>query len=129
MTSVQKKPTLKVHTAEHIVEHLDLPQELVRDVSGQVAFEEESPRVKPVEAFGDAEKGIKEASTRLVTDHLNSFADQKVLRQRHQVRIVPVTRVTYEWKGKLHQYYVYGYENRVHMPKYPQKCCWGCQIL
>ena len=120
---------MKVHTAEHIVEHLDLPQELVRDVSGQVAFEEESPRVKPVEAFGDAEKGIKEASTRLVTDHLNSFADQKVLRQRHQVRIVPVTRVSYEWKGKLHQYYVYGYENRGHMPKYPQKCCWGCQIL
>ena len=81
LTSVQKKPTLKVHTAEHIVEHLDLPQELVRDVSGQVAFEEESPRVKPVEAFGDAEKGIKEASTKLVTDHLNSFANQKVLGQ------------------------------------------------
>ena len=65
----------------------DLPQELIRDVSGQVAFEEESPRVKPVEAFGDAEKGIKEASTRLVFDHLNSFSDQKVLRQRHQVSL------------------------------------------
>ena len=108
---------------------MDLPQELIRDVSGQVAFEEEAPRVKPVEAFTEIEGGIKEASTRLVFEHLNSFADQKVIKQRHQVRIVPVTKVSYEWKGKVHHYFAYGYENKVHLLQYPQKCCWGCQIL
>ena len=59
----------------------------------------------------------------------NIWMAPKVIRQRHQVRIVPVTKVTYEWKGKLHVFYVYGYENKIHLPKYPQKCCWGCQIL
>ena len=85
-------------------------------------------RVKPIDAFGDS-LGIKEASTSLVFNHVNSFTDHKVIRQRHQVRIVPVTKVTYEWKGKPHVFYVYGYENKIHLPKYPQKCCWGCQIL
>ncbi len=37
-------PFFKVHTAEHIVERLELPSDLIRDVSGQVAFEEEAPR-------------------------------------------------------------------------------------
>jgi hypothetical protein len=36
---------------------------------------------------------IKEASANLVSKHLTAFSlDQKVIRQRHQVRIVPVTR-------------------------------------
>lgn len=41
---------------------------------------------------------------------------------------VDLYRVTYDWKNKLHQYYVYGYENKVYLPTYPQRCCWGCQI-
>lgn len=125
---IQLSITWKVNTAEHIIERLDLPTELIRDVSGQVAFEEEAPRVKPVEAFTE-NQDIKEASASLVFNQLNAFSDHKVIRQRHQVRIVPVTRVTYEWKGKLHVFYVYGYENKSHLPKYPQKCCWGCSIL
>jgi len=125
---IQLSITWKINTAEHIIERLDLPSDLIRDVSGQVAYEEEAPRVKPIDAFGDS-LGIKEASTSLVFNHVNSFSDHKVIRQRHQVRIVPVTKVTYEWKGKPHVFYVYGYENKIHLPKYPQKCCWGCQIL
>jgi hypothetical protein len=39
----------QVHTAEHIVERLELPSDLIRDVSGQVAFEEEAQRVQPVD--------------------------------------------------------------------------------
>jgi hypothetical protein len=125
---IQLSITWKTNTAEHIIERLDLPSDLIRDVSGQVAYEEEGSRVKPIDAFGE-DLGIKEASTRLVFNHLNSFADHKVIRQRHQVRIVPVTKITYEWKGKLHVFFVYGYENKIYLPKYPQKCCWGCQIL
>ena len=40
---------LQVHTADHIVERLDLPSDLIRDAAGQVAFEEEAARVKPVD--------------------------------------------------------------------------------
>ena len=59
--------------------------DLIRDVSGQVAYEEEASRVKPIDAFGE-DLGIREASTSLVFNHLNSFSDHKVIRQRHQVQ-------------------------------------------
>ena len=81
---IQLSITWKTNTAEHIIERLDLPVDLIRDVSGQVAYEEEASRVKPIDAFGD-NLGIREASTSLVFNHLNSFSDHKVIRQRHQV--------------------------------------------
>lgn len=124
---IQLSITWKVHTAEHIVERLELPHDLIREVSGQVAFEQESAHIKPVTAFN--EQAIKDASSKLVFSHSTSFPDLKILRQRHQVRIVPVTKVVYEWKGKTHAFFVYGYENKIHLPKYPQNCCWGCNIL
>lgn len=49
--------------------------------------------------------------------------------QRHRVRIVPVTEAVYKWKTKDYNYFVYGFENKVHAPTYPQRCCWGCNIL
>ncbi len=43
------------------------------------------------------------------------------------MRIIPVTEVVYENKGKTDSYFVYGFENKVHAPKYPDTCC--CVIL
>ena len=98
-------------------------------MSGQVAFEEEKLRVTPVETFDD--QVVKMASAQLVASHMTKFPEEKILRQRHQVRVVPVTKVNYEWKGKTRSFFVYGYENKVYVPNnsYPQSCCWGCNIM
>ena len=126
---IQLSITWRVNTAEHIVEKLDMPEDLIREVSGQVAFEEEADKVFPVDAFND--EVIKMASSQLGTGHAANYLDQKILRQRHQVRIVHVTKVMYEWKGRPRAYFVYGYENKVHLParSYPQSCCWGCVVM
>ncbi len=79
---IQLSITWKVHTAEHIVERFGLPRELVRDVSGQVAFEEEMSRIKPLRV---SDQDISDASVKLVTNHSNAFADQRIVAQRHQV--------------------------------------------
>ena len=121
----------KVNTSEYITEKLEIPDDLIRDVSGQVAFEEEHAKVFPVDAFKNDEV-IQAASAELVSNHLTKFSDEKILRQRHQVRLVPVTKVNYEWKGRLRSYYVYGYERKVYIPQhssYPQACCWGCALM
>ena len=109
------------------MERLKLPTELIRDVSGQVAFEEETKNIEPLRNVND--EAIKTASHMLVNKHANVFSDQRIVRQRHQVRVVPVTHIIYEWKNRLYSYYVYGYESKVHLQKYPQQCCWGCTIL
>ncbi|TRY63965.1 hypothetical protein TCAL_13601 [Tigriopus californicus] len=125
---IQLSITWKVHTAEHIVDHLSLPQDLIRDVSGQVAFEEESAVLKPIRSSSNED--ISKASSLIVTNHWNSLAvDQKVIKQRHQIRIVPLTKVVYEWKQREHHFVVYGYENQVFLKEYPQNCCWGCALM
>ena len=126
---IQLSISWKVVTAEHIVEKLNMPEDLIRDVSGQVAFEEEKLMVGGVETVED--DVIKMASAQLVASHASKFPEEKILRQRHQVRVVPVTKVNYEWKGKTRSFFVYGYENKVHLPNnsYPQAYCWGCNLM
>jgi len=127
---IQLSITWRVVTAEHIVTKHSIPENLIRNASGQVAFEEEQPKVLPVDAFKD--EVIKMASAQLVASHASKFPEEKILRQRHQVRVVPVTKVNYEWKGRSRSFFVYGYENKVHLPdhsSYPQSFCWGCNLM
>jgi len=125
---IQLSITWKVITAEHIVEKLNMPEDLIRDVSGQVAFEEEKDRILPITSFDD--ETIRSASTLLVNKQNENCFDSRILRQRHQIRIVPVSKISYEWKTKKKSFFVYGYENKVYLPpkSYPQSCCWGCTI-
>ena len=69
----------KVHTSEHIVRKGGLPEELVKEVSGQVAFEEEGPRIYPLSQFPD--NTINLASAQLVNNHKNAFLDEKIIAQ------------------------------------------------
>ena len=111
---IQLSISWRINTSEHITDKLDIPDDLIRDVSGQVAFEEEKLMVGGVETVDD--DVIKMASAQLVASHASKFPEEKILRQRHQVRVVPVTKVNYEWKGKTRSFFVYGYENKVHLP-------------
>lgn len=115
------------HLQDHIVERTALPDHLVRSVSGQVAFEEQQRRVWPINHFPDAE--INTASQRLVNQHASAFPSEKLLMQRHRVRIIPVTQALYKWKNQDLDFFVYGFEKRVYAPTYPQQCCCGCSVL
>ncbi|KAK6176096.1 hypothetical protein SNE40_014446 [Patella caerulea] len=114
------------HLEDHIVERTALPDELIRGVSGQISFEETVPRVWPIVHFPDQE--VNMASKNLVTKHASSYANERILMQRHKVRIIPVTQAYYKWKDNDANYFVYGFEKKVFAPDYPQKCCWGCSI-
>ncbi|XP_059150493.1 protein SSUH2 homolog isoform X2 [Physella acuta] len=114
------------HLDDHIIERTSLPDELIRTVSGQVAFEETSPRVWPVNHFPEQE--INAASNTLVSRHGSSFGGERILMQRHRVRVIPVTQVSYSYKDKADSYFVYGFEHKVYAPDYPAKCC-CCSVL
>nr|KAG5711286.1 hypothetical protein BaRGS_005983 [Batillaria attramentaria] len=117
----------KNHMKDHIVERTALPDHLIRTVSGQVAFEEQQPRVWPINHFPDQE--VNTASKAIVTEQSRAYPTERVLMQRHRVRIVPVTLAYYTWNDKPGSFFVYGFEKKVHAPDYPQQCCCGCTIL
>ncbi|XP_071138146.1 protein SSUH2 homolog isoform X1 [Mytilus edulis] len=119
--------TIKWHTEEdhHIVERTALPDHLIKQAQGQVAFEESMPRVYPITQFQESE--VNQASASLVAKH--QFPSKAILMQRQRVRIVPVTVCMYKWKDADADFIVYGFEKKVYAPNYPQKCCCGCSII
>lgn len=120
--------TWKVNMKDHIVERTALPDHLIRGATGGTAFEEQMPRVWPISHFPD--QTINDASRSLVDEHSRAFPLARILMQRHRVRVVPVTEAFCSWKNKdIGVFYVYGLENKVHAPDYPQQCCWGCTVI
>lgn len=84
-------------------------------------------QVFPVTGFPDA--AVNDASRQLVESHAISFPTERILSQRHWIRIVPVSEARCDFKGKTFSYWVYGEDCNVHAPDYPQQVCWGCSIL
>lgn len=56
-----------------------LPEDLIRQVSGQVVYEEEGERITPLTRFADPT--ISLASTQLVLNHNRQWPDQRILAQ------------------------------------------------
>ncbi|XP_070559145.1 protein SSUH2 homolog isoform X2 [Ptychodera flava] len=116
-----------VHHDDHIVERTALPDTLIRGVSGETVFNQQHPRVMPITHFPD--NNINQASHTLIQRHNTAYAMERILMQRHSVRVIPVTNLHCNWKSESFSYFVYGFEHRVHAPDYPQQCCCGCSIL
>uniref|UniRef100_A0A3B5KY41 Ssu-2 homolog, related sequence 1 n=1 Tax=Xiphophorus couchianus TaxID=32473 RepID=A0A3B5KY41_9TELE len=82
--------------------------------------------VCPVMGFPDPT--VVQAAQRLVGDHQGKFLrTSRILQQRQTIELIPVTKVTYTWKGKTYVYFVYGNEFKVHTNDYPATCC--CSVM
>lgn len=104
------------------------PVLIVNQVTGHVAVDERGARVFPLTNFPD--RRVLDASKGIITKHASSWPMERVLEQRHHVRLVPVGVVSYEHKNQSGSFFVYGLEQKVFFPDYPAKCCCGmCTIL
>lgn len=117
--------SLTVTWTNHMEEHVEEPSTAIRDklenASGHLVLEEEMHQISPIGTF--PEKSIIEASSRLLEKHRTAFSSEKVLMQRHRVKMIPVTSVSYQWKSHVGLYFVYGIEKKIYAPDYPQASC------
>ncbi|XP_071476031.1 protein SSUH2 homolog [Diadema antillarum] len=115
------------HQEEGIVERTNLPDILIRNVSGQTVFQEEHPKVWPISHFPD--RAINDTSAQIVKRHEQAYRNELLHRQRHNVRVIPVAEAKCQYNDKSFVFFVYGFERQVYAPEYPMQCCWGCSIL
>uniref|UniRef100_A0A8C8JLB0 Uncharacterized protein n=1 Tax=Oncorhynchus tshawytscha TaxID=74940 RepID=A0A8C8JLB0_ONCTS len=95
-------------------------------VSGQEMFRDAQYMVYPVMGFPDS--NVVRAAERLVREHQARFSQtSRILQQRQTIELIPVTKVTYKWKGDSHIYFVYGNEFKVSADNYPATCC--CTVM
>uniref|UniRef100_A0A8B9LDC4 Ssu-2 homolog, related sequence 1 n=2 Tax=Astyanax mexicanus TaxID=7994 RepID=A0A8B9LDC4_ASTMX len=91
-------------------------------VSGREMFKDSQFMLYPVMGFPDP--AVAQASERLIREHMSKYGQMsRILQQRHTIELIPVTRVTYAWKGKSHLYFVFGNEMSVNAEDYPATCC------
>ncbi|KAG8184819.1 hypothetical protein JTE90_004917 [Oedothorax gibbosus] len=113
------------HVNDYIVEKGSaLKAHRLRRVTGKILTQEEGPKVLPLTHFPNS--AVRAASVQLIQHH--AFADEKVLKQRQRLSIIPVAAVRYRWTNHEGLFHVYGNEHCVYVPDYPQKCC-CCNIL
>uniref|UniRef100_A0A8C4Q6L0 Ssu-2 homolog, related sequence 1 n=1 Tax=Eptatretus burgeri TaxID=7764 RepID=A0A8C4Q6L0_EPTBU len=83
----------------------------------------ERSKVQPLDRFPN--ESIRNQSQAALSDHLTRIQTSRIVRQKHIVDLIPLTKFIYELKGKTHEFYVYGTERKVYAPDYPGncKCC------
>ncbi|XP_061554517.1 protein SSUH2 homolog isoform X6 [Phycodurus eques] len=95
-------------------------------VSGKEVFRDSQYLLYPVMGFPDP--AVVNAAQRLINEHQGKFSQtSRILQQRQTIELIPVTKVTYSWKGKMHIYFVYGNEFKVDADNYPAQCC--CTVM
>uniref|UniRef100_A0A3Q3KEL1 Ssu-2 homolog n=1 Tax=Monopterus albus TaxID=43700 RepID=A0A3Q3KEL1_MONAL len=112
---------------EYVVEQSSgLQMKNLSKVSGKQLFRDAQYMVYPVMSFPDP--AVVQAAQRLVSEHQSKYSQtSRVLQQRQTIELIPITKVTYRWKEKLHIYYVYGNELQVNAEDYPATCC--CAVM
>ena len=68
-----------VHWDEHVDERSALPNDLIPNVTGQVALDEMKPRIYPVASFPDP--SVAAVSQRLLHKHSTEFPGELILMQ------------------------------------------------
>jgi len=114
-------------SSDHIVERTELPDHLIRDVSGNVMFEQISQRVGPISNCSDPEINTK--SHEIIGRHARQWPLRLILQQRQKLRSVPVFETHFRFDNKEGRFWVYGHQHSVYTDDYPQTCCCGCTIL
>ena len=62
--------------------------------------------------------------------HILTYLFTICLFQKHTITTIPITQCECSQKGgQKMTYYVYGLDNKVHAPTYPDTFCWGCEIM
>ncbi|KAG8547970.1 hypothetical protein GDO81_027015 [Engystomops pustulosus] len=127
MTFIELTVTWKNNIYEFIPDHhSEFPTDLFKKVTGEKMYVDEQILVPPVINF--PEPSINQNSQTAVQQHYSQYMSTcRILKQRHSIEWLPLTKVEYMWRGKRYDYFVYGKENEVYTDNYPQKCC--CAVM
>ncbi|XP_040902417.1 protein SSUH2 homolog [Toxotes jaculatrix] len=114
---------------QHTVEQSSgLKMVKLNSVSGETLFTDTNHMVCPVTNFPDPE--VVQTSQQLLGKHQEEYLKtSRILQQRQTIELLPITKVTYEWKGKSHVFFVYGSDFKVSAVNYPAACCGCCTVM
>uniref|UniRef100_H2YAU6 Uncharacterized protein n=1 Tax=Ciona savignyi TaxID=51511 RepID=H2YAU6_CIOSA len=114
----------------------NLPSSLFKRCGGLIVFQDTNEALTPLTKDICLNKDMQIVSRELLNSHrppnmAHSNRQQRIKHQTHIVRLVPIHKVTYSYRGKGgYVYWVVGMEKdvQVYCPDYPNTFC-GCAIM
>jgi hypothetical protein len=111
----------KLYKSERVLDQSALPNNLIRQAQGTTMFQEEDYVLRPVTHLPQAE--VNQATNELMQQQKIPPVE-RLLKQRVQIRCVPVVEVHYTYKGSdRRRFWVYGTDRQIYEDNYPSWCC------
>uniref|UniRef100_A0A4W6BTS9 Uncharacterized protein n=1 Tax=Lates calcarifer TaxID=8187 RepID=A0A4W6BTS9_LATCA len=110
---------------QHTVEQFSgLKMSKLDKVPGRMMFTDTGDMVHPVRNFSDPAVSCVEC-VHLVDQFLSCCLSI----QRQTIELLPISKVTYEWREESHVFVVYGRNFKVSAEDYPAACCSCCSLM
>ncbi|XP_050926986.1 protein SSUH2 homolog isoform X3 [Lates calcarifer] len=115
---------------QHTVEQFSgLKMSKLDKVPGRMMFTDTGDMVHPVRNFSDP--AVVQTSESFLRKHQKNLQSSKtcILKQRQTIELLPISKVTYEWREESHVFVVYGRNFKVSAEDYPAACCSCCSLM
>ncbi|CAM6036733.1 unnamed protein product [Sphagnum compactum] len=106
-----------------------VPDEVFHEAKGLQLYVSEAYQCHPI-SFPNSQ-GLTKLSSDVIRERNHVPASARVICERHQIHMIPVTRVTAAEGKSSFKFYIVGLEKRIFLKDYPSACCMDgvCTIL
>ncbi|CCF23330.1 Suppressor of Stomatin mutant Uncoordination [Caenorhabditis elegans] len=122
--SVRNYTRIKVYFKNEKSEHYtesEIPEKLLFQAEGKRIFEEEQDYIIPISQY--QEEDVNKMSKLFCAQHLQKCMGVcRVIRQRHYMNAIPISKVHFSLGGEKGIFYVYGTQKLCYFPNFPSKC-------
>lgn len=111
-----------------------VPDDVFHEAKGIQLYSSESYQCQPV-SFPNS-LVLTRLSSNVIAERIPVPPTARVISERHQVHMIPVTRVSVGQGRGSFKFHIVGVEKHIYLKDYPDRCCWGlcglgtlCSIL
>ncbi|KAH9303284.1 hypothetical protein KI387_014867, partial [Taxus chinensis] len=120
--------TLRTRKVSACSSAASVPDEVFHRAKGVQLYNTQAYQCKPAN-FSDS-FALNKFSSDIITDRAPVPPTARVICERHQITVVPVTRVIMTHRNRSFTFYIIGLSREVYIKDYPRQWCWGlCSCL
>lgn len=108
---------------EHLINHSDLPDDLLKNTQGYQIFQQTQPMVWPI--VNHTDKELCSLSQLLISEHSKIFPSySRIILQQQRLEAIPVTLCSYKCSEEELRFWIYGRHKALYAPRLPhRRCC------
>ena len=104
-----------------IIDKSGLPLNKITKARGHELFNITSPKVEPIESIENVDLLMIDSMNNLINKH-DDVRDKKIYQQRHLLKSVQITKVTFSKSHRVSHFFIYGLKSRIYYEESRFRC-------